>query len=166
MARIKGENYLFVEHVKDLYKPTFTQETLAEEIGVSVETLKNWMGRKSQRPIPMDKAEMLADVLGVDVWEIIGSDGRSSYKTRHQDEMMVASAFVEKDEQLLAMLLSRHDRQPLFESDIDELDEYKGQYLDLLLDGLLTAHDNFVKMADIAEQHQRREMILREIGKG
>lgn len=164
MARIKGKDYLYVEHLKDLYKNLgFTQETLAEEIGVSVETLKNWMGRKSQRPIPLDKAEMLADVLGVDVWKIIGSDGRSSYKTRHQDELTVASAFVEKDEQLLAMLLSRHGRKPLFESDIEELDEYKERYLDLLLDGLLTAHDQFVKMADIAEKHGRHESLLHEL---
>ena len=166
MARIKGKNYLYVEHVKDLYKPTFTQETLAEEIGVSVETLKNWMGRKSQRPIPMDKAEMLADVLGVGVWEIIGSDGRSSYKIQYQDEMTIANNFVAKDEQLIAMLLSRHGRQPLFESDTDELDDYKGEYLDVLLNSLLTAHDHFEKMADIAERHQRHEMILREIDKG
>lgn len=164
MARNKGQNYLYVEHFKDLYKDMgYTQEKLAEKIGVSPESLKNWMGRKTQRPIPRDMAEMLADVLGVDVWEIIGSDGRSSYKTRHQGEMMVASAFVERDEQLIAMLLSRHGRKPLFESDIEELDEYKGQYLDLLLEGLLTAHDNFVKMADIAEKHGRHESLLHEL---
>lgn len=167
MARIKGKDYLYVEHFKDLYKSMdFTQESLAEKIGVSVETLKNWMGRKTQRPIPMNMAEQLASILGVDVWEIIGADGRSSYKTRHQGELMLASAFVEKDEQLLALLLSRHGRQPLFESDSEELDEYKAQYLGVLLDSLLTAHDQFVKMTDIAEKHGRHESILRELDKG
>lgn len=167
MARIKGKSYLYVEHFKDVYKDMlYTQEKLAEEIGVSTETLKNWMGRKTQRPIPEDMAKRLADVLNVDVWEIIGTDGRSSYKTQHQDEMTIANAFVNKDEQLISMLLSRHGRQPLFESDTDELDDYKGKYLDVLLNSLLTAHDQFVKLADIAERHQRHEMILREVYKG
>ena len=164
MARNKGQNYLFVEHFKDSYKALgFTQETLSEKIGVSPETLKNWMGRKTQRPIPLDMAKRLADVLDVDVWEIIGTDGRSSFKTRHLDGLAVASAFVERDEQLIATLLSRHGRQPLFESDTDELNAYKGEYLDVLLNSLLTAHDQFVKMADIAEKHGRHKSLLHEL---
>lgn len=168
MARIKGKNYLYTEHVKALYQDgkKYTQESLAEKIGVSTESLKNWMGRKTQRPIPKDMAKRLADMLNVDVSEIVGTDGRSSYKTQHQDEMTLANNFVVRDEQLIATLLSRHGRQPLFESDTDELDDYKGEYLDVLLNSLLTAHDQFVKLADIAERHQRHEMILREVDKG
>lgn len=165
MARKKGINYLFVEHVKDLYKNMGdNQETLAEKIGVSVETLKGWMGRKRQRPIPMDKAKLLSSVLGVDVYEIIGTDGRTSFAKQQRESLAVADAFTVTDNELISLLLSRHGKQPLFESDNAELDAYKDEYFGLLIDSLLSAHDRFAEMTDIAERHGRHEKLLRELG--
>lgn len=164
MSRIKGENYIYTEYFKEVYKNMkYTQETLSEKADVPVSTLKHWTSPKNQRPIPIAKAKLLASALGVDVYEIIGTDGRTSFAKQQRESLAVADAFTAKDIELIAMFLSRHGKQPLFESDNEELNEYRDEYFGLLIDSLLSAHDQFVKMADIAERHGRHEKLLREL---
>ncbi len=164
MSRIKGENYIYTEYFKEVYTNVgYTQETLSEKADVPVSTLKHWTSPKNQRPIPIAKAKLLASVLGVDVYEIIGTDGRTSFAKQQRKSLAVADDFTAKDGELISLLLSRHGRQPLFESDNAELDAYKDEYFGLLIDSLLSAHDKFVEMADITERHGRHEKLLREL---
>ena len=171
MSRIKGTNYIFREFFKETYKAQgYTQESLAEKASLvsgkemSETTLKHWVAPKNQRPIPMDKAKLLADILGIDVYEMVGSDGKSSYAKQQRDSLTVANDLVRNDEDMIATLLKRHGRTPLFESDNEELNDYRGEYLNALIEGLLDAHDRFASVVEMERKRNRHEYLLNVLG--